>query len=98
MGSANQAKQSAMFQDVRTFSELIHSPSGGVYLFSKKANMMFVHVPLTNQPVWCDGAVPSGTKCSTPNDSTLHSYFASEHQAGFVSGVGGYSVGLVNGQ
>jgi len=43
-----------MFQDVRQFSELAHSPNGGFYLFSKKHNMMFTHVPLTHTPQWCD--------------------------------------------
>ena len=43
-----------MFQDIRQFSELAHSPSGGFYLFSKADNMMFTHVPLTHTPQWCD--------------------------------------------
>ncbi len=67
-------------QDVRAFTELVHSPDGGVYLYSKKMNMMFVHVPLTPAAEWCDAAVPSGTKCSTPNAGTFDSYYGSEHQ------------------
>ena len=35
---------------------------------------------------------------STPNDGTYHSYYGSEHEAGFVSGTGGFNVGMVNGQ
>jgi hypothetical protein len=41
---------------------------------------------------------PAGPSCSTPNGPTMHSYMASEHQAGFVSGVGGFSVGKTMGQ
>ena len=41
----------SLWQDVRTFSELIHSPSGGVYLWSKKASKFHIsHFPATMCP------------------------------------------------
>mmetsp|Transcript_4520 Transcript_4520/g.7366 ORF Transcript_4520/g.7366 Transcript_4520/m.7366 type:complete len:103 (-) Transcript_4520:138-446(-) len=85
-------------QDIRAFTELVHSPDGGHVLFSKKHNQSFVYIPITHQVAWCDNATPAGPSCSTPNGPTMHSYMASEHQAGFVSGVGGFSVGKTMGQ
>ena len=125
LASAALSLTAVLVQDVRAFTELVNSPGGGVYLYSKKANMMFVHVAPTPTDPWCDPFVPSGPKCSTANAATFDSYFGSEHQvsmlqytareahllympsslaysslaqAGFVSGVGGYGVGKVNGQ
>lgn len=84
-------------QDIRSFQSLAHSPSGGVYLYSKKLNEMFVHVHPEGVAAWCDIS-PNGEKCATANDAVFDTYWAAEHEAGGVAGVGGSSVGLINGQ
>lgn len=89
-----------MFADIRQFQSLgSHSPNGGIYLFSKKMNQSFEYIPLTPQPAWADvtaAAVPVAS--TTSGNYTGAKYIMAEHQAGFVGGVGGYDVGLVNGQ
>ena len=90
-----------MFQHIRHFSELVHSPNGGFYLYNAGLNHMFTHVPLTHTPRWCDATAAGVTVCSSadmPPHAVHSSYFNAEHQAGFVAGVGGYGVGMVNGQ
>ncbi|EKX36993.1 hypothetical protein GUITHDRAFT_155088, partial [Guillardia theta CCMP2712] len=84
--------------DIRNLSQLVHSPDGGYYLYSNSLNQMFVHVPLTPTPYWSEMSAANIPLASTPNDGTYHSYYGSEHEAGFVSGTGGFNVGMVNGQ
>mmetsp|Transcript_44327 Transcript_44327/g.71264 ORF Transcript_44327/g.71264 Transcript_44327/m.71264 type:complete len:91 (-) Transcript_44327:41-313(-) len=90
-----------MFAVVCNFTSLYgsHSPGGGMHLFSKEANQMFEHIPLTPQPAWADvtaGNIPVASV--TSGNYTGHKYMTCEHQAGMVGGVGGYSVGLIHGQ
>eukprot|EP00293_Proteomonas_sulcata_P016454 CAMPEP_0184311000 /NCGR_PEP_ID=MMETSP1049-20130417/37570_1 /TAXON_ID=77928 /ORGANISM="Proteomonas sulcata, Strain CCMP704" /LENGTH=69 /DNA_ID=CAMNT_0026625943 /DNA_START=88 /DNA_END=297 /DNA_ORIENTATION=+ len=62
-------------------------------MVSQRTNQAFYFIHPTGTQSWTEETATGDEVSSVFNDFVKHSYVKSEHSAGYVAGVGGYSVG-----